>query len=463
MFLEPQHFQQQDRYHDARLRHYAHLFLPFSWGVKTVAIHEPALRNFIFEIEQCEVVTWDGTVLRFHGDSLPSNAKVEPRSFENDLDPGGRPLSVYLGLRRLQLEEGNVQEPAAPEAGERRPPNGGPHRRFVLAETETPDLCAGAGQTSLLHYLVHDVHLLFDVPAARSQDYELVKIAEVLRSPDGKGAVLSKHYVPPCVTIHSSPVLESLIKEIRDLLTAKGRELAEYRRRRGGEMVELGSRDIGYLLMMQTVNRYIPALHHDLEIGDIHPQLVYVRLRQLARELSKVSAAVSGLGERDGADAIPPYRHDQLWPCFDLATRRIKELLTEITTGPVGDVLLPWDGEYFSAGLDESLFAGDNRYYLAIKSDLGPAELFRLLQDTGKITAREDMPKLEKSFLFGLKIESLESPPEELLMRAHYRYFLIDRRSEHWEKIEQRRSIAVYCTDLPPETEMRLIVVFGNK
>src|SRR3712207_3051583 len=97
MFLQPQHFQQQDWYHDARLHHFFHLFLPHCWGVKSLTLNESALQTFLFEVEQCEIVTWDGTILRFRGDTRPSNARIAPRSFETELDPGGKPLSVYLG------------------------------------------------------------------------------------------------------------------------------------------------------------------------------------------------------------------------------------------------------------------------------------------------------------------------------------------------------------------------------
>ncbi|MCK6553146.1 type VI secretion system baseplate subunit TssK [Candidatus Binatia bacterium] len=463
MFLEPQHFQQQDWYHEACLHRYFRLFVPFCWGVRSLAVTELALQNFVFQIEHCEVVTWDGTLLRFRGDAAPSNARVEPRSFEGDLDAGGKPLSVYLAIRRLQPEGSNVEQ-ATGAAPAGRPTREGPsHRRYFLESGSVADLGAAQDQTCEVHYLGYDVHLLYDVPVARSQDYELVKIAEVLRAADGRGGVLSKRYIPPAITVRSSPVLEGIVREIRDLLTAKGRELAEYRRRRGGEIVELGSRDVGFLLMMQTVNRYIPVLHHDLEVGDTPPHVVYARLRQLVGELSTYSGSVSVLGATGQEDALPPYRHDQLFPCFDLASRRIGMLLTEMTTGPVTDVQLRYDGEYFSAAaIDEQLFAGDNRYYLAIRSDLAPNALLDLLQDKGKITALEDMPKLEKSYLTGLRLEVLESPPEELLMRAHYRYFLIDRRNEHWGKIQERRTMAVYCPELPTDTEIRLVIVYGK-
>lgn len=457
MFLEPQHFQQQDWYHDARLRQFFRLFLPFGWGVKSLSINEAALQNLVFEVEQFEVVTWNGTILQFRGRGRASNAQVEPRSFEHELDAASKPLSVYLGLKHVQLEDTNV----SPEQTEGPSQSTGMRTRFSLQEVDTRDLYAPGPQSCRLQYLVHNVQVLFDVPVAPSHDYELVKVAEVVRSAEGKGAVLSKRYIPASMSVGASPVLESMVKEVRDILTAKSDEVAEYRRRRGGERIELGSRDMGFLLMMQTLNRYIPLMHHDLEVG-IHPHLVYAHLRQLAGELSTFSETISVLGARENSDAIPPYAHDELWPCFAHVTSRVKELLTEITTGPVGDVRLEHDGEYFSATLDPQFLAGDNRYYLAIRSHLSPTELFRVLQDTGKITTREDMPKLQTSFLFGLKIEVLQSPPEELLMRAHYRYFAIDARSEHWQKVQQQRNIAVFCPGLAIDTEIRLVVVYGT-
>jgi hypothetical protein len=52
MFLQPQHFQQQDCYHEARLRRYVHWLAPFAWGIKSLAIREAALQNFVCDIER---------------------------------------------------------------------------------------------------------------------------------------------------------------------------------------------------------------------------------------------------------------------------------------------------------------------------------------------------------------------------------------------------------------------------
>ena len=464
MFLQPQHFQQQDWYNQARVRHLLHLFSPFCWGVKSLKVNESALQNFLFEVEHCEVVTWDGTVLRFLEEVRSNNAKLQPRSFEADLDPSGKPLSVYLGIKKLQLEDRNIREGAS--NGTDTAEDSG-HARFTIEEAEVPDLYAGGEQISPMQYLVHETHLLFDAPLSRSQDYELVKIAEVQRASDGDGAVLSSQFIPPCITTHSSSVLEGMIKEIRELLTAKGRELSEYQSQQNDRMVELGAKELGYLVMNQTINRYIPLFHHYLEMSEqIHPNHIYALLRQLVGELSTFSNTTSALGALEIEDVLPPYQHDNLWPCFDLATKRAKELLTAMTAAPVGDILLQYDGEeYFTADLNPDIFAGDNRYYLAIKSDLSPSVLHDKLQNTGKVASLRTMPQLREYYLLGLALEPLETCPEELIRRAHYRYFFIDtNQSENWTDIETNQNIAisVYDEDLvPQETEIRLLVVYS--
>jgi predicted component of type VI protein secretion system len=91
--------------------------------------------------------------------------------------------------------------------------------------------------------------------------------------------------------------------------------------------------------------------------------------------------------------------------------------------------------------------------------------MFALLQEVGKITAREEMPKIRNTFIRGLTIEPRETPPAELIMRAHYKFFDIDQHSPDWQHIQRRQNIAVYSTNsrkLPPETEMRLLVIYGE-
>ena len=450
MFLQPQHFQQQDCYHEARLRYALQLLYPFCWGVQALSINETALRNFLVEVEQCELITSEGTPVRFHGASLPSNARIMPRSCEAALVPDEKPLGVYLGVKRWQGEETNVYEGMDGRAAVPGPP-----RRFSLQEVMTPDLLTADVQGCALQYLIHEVRILFEDEVVSAQDYELVKIAEVLRTAEGQGVILSKRYIPPALTVHASGVLENMVKEIRDLLSAKGRELSEYKRQHRLHTIELGSRDTVFLLMMQTVNRYIPLFHHYLEVEPTHPCVLYALLRQLVGELSTFSETVAVLG-----GPLPVYRHDRLWECFDAAVHITKELLNELTKGPDYVVPLVFDGEYFAADLEKRFFEGNNRYYLSINVDMPPRELRHLLMETGKICSHEEMEALRKQALPGVPVDYLEVPPEELPRRAHCSYFALDHHHYLWKRLEQRQNINVYCQLPAQETEMQLLVLF---
>jgi type VI secretion system protein ImpJ len=219
-----------------------------------------------------------------------------------------------------------------------------------LQEAEVPDLLATDGQRHAVHYRLYELCLLFDSDAAmQTHAYALIKIAELLRATEGQGAVLSKRYIPPCLSIFASPLLAGLLREIRNLLTTKGRDLTEYKQQWRVHTIEMGSWDTVYLLMMQMVNRYIPLFHHYLEVEETHPCTIYALLRQMIGEFLTFSEAVSVLGE-----PLPAYRHDQLWKCFDAAIRVAKDLPSEFTKGLEYVVPLVFDGAYFAASLDKS-------------------------------------------------------------------------------------------------------------
>jgi len=141
MFLQPQHFQQQDCYHEARWHHYLYWLAPFAWGIKSLVIREAAMQNFVCDIERCELVTWDGTLVCFQGDAGPSNVTLRPRSFEDVLDAGGRPLGVYLGVKRLQWDEA-TENPwmMTPVFGQNKPllPRGSPPNLTSQAALKRP-------------------------------------------------------------------------------------------------------------------------------------------------------------------------------------------------------------------------------------------------------------------------------------------------------------------------------------
>jgi type VI secretion system ImpJ/VasE family protein len=255
---------------------------------------------------------------------------------------------------------------------------------------------------------------------------------------------------------------------VRDLLTSKGQEFAELKRQRGVRATAQSAQEAIRLVMLQTLNRYIPLWHHHLEIGRLHPEPAYALLRQMVAEFSAFSEEVSALGAVQGtavtSQNLPPYDHEDLWFCFDLATRRLKELVLTMTTGAEAGIRLIYEDRFYKARLEPSLFEGArNRYYLVIDSLIRGPELWDRLQKTGKLSPLEDMPQLLKQALFGLKIDLLPVAPEEFPQRGgNNSYFQIDTNHPLWQRIREKQNIAMYCDLDPNETVVRLYVIRGD-
>jgi type VI secretion system protein ImpJ len=215
-----------------------------------------------------------------------------------------------------------------------------------------------------------------------------------------------------------------------------------------------------YLLALRSLNRYVPALYHVIEGGQVHPWPVYGALRQLIGELSSFSEGVSVLGESpDGTRLLPPYDHLNLYRCFLAAQGLVSQLLDEITAGPEHVMRLLYDGTYYASELAPAVFEGKNRFYLVLRTEEDPKEVLETIETAAKLGSRENLPLLIARALPGVGLEHLPVPPQELPRRANSLYFSVDHHGEQWAGVEKGRNLAFYWDDAPEDLEAELMVV----
>jgi type VI secretion system protein ImpJ len=378
---------------------------------------------------------------------------MEPRSFNDAWVEGGRPLVVYAGLRKWNAGGENATILEKTEGLERVT------TRFVAdAEPEeAKDLHSGGppGQVEKLSYMLR---LFFETEREQLGDYQLIPVAALERM--GDEVRLSDHFIPPSLGITCSDVLFRLLKEIRDQITARARQLEEMKRQRGIQTAEFGSRDMIYLLALRSLNRYVPALYHITEAGQVHPWAVYGLLRQLIGELSSFSEKVDVLGRAESENEIlPVYSHEDLWGCFSTAQILIARLLDEITAGPEYVIRLIFDGTYFAADLKPAIFEGRNRFYLVLRTEEDPKLVVNSVANIAKLSSREHMPLLIARALPSIALEHLPVPPQELPRRAHSVYFAADYHGEQWSRVQKGNNIAFYWDNAPRDLEVELMVV----
>ncbi len=448
LFLQPQHFQRENLFFQSLLAPFHKFLQPFFWGTGDIEIQQSELNNFSFRLLKGEFLFPDNTHVVY-----PGNALVEPRTFNDAWVEGGKPFTVFVGIKKLSEVSENVTVLAKMENFQ------DVSTRFVTAENpeEVPDLYQG-GTTAQVKNLLYLMKIFWETEKDQLGDYTLIPIAQIERS--GEGVRLSEQFVPPCLAISSSELLQKLIKEVFDQISSRGHQLESYKRERGIHSAEFGARDMVYLLALRTIGRYVPVLSHLTESGQMHPWNVYAVLRQLIGELSSFSGQVNMTGElEDGTRLLADYDHQNLWDCFSSAQAVITRLLDEITAGPEYVIPLNYDGTYYIGELPPAVFEGRNRFYLTFETDEDPQAMLQSMESFAKLGSRESLPLLIARSLPGIKLEHLPTPPQELPRRAGSLYFQIDHHSDHWAQVQEGHNVALFWDTAPADLKVALMIV----
>ncbi len=421
---------------------------PHFWGTGELEIQKAALGMRSLNLLKGAFLFPDGTFA-----VTPGNALVEARPFEEAWVEGGKPFTVYIGLKKWNPSGENVTVVDKLENLSEVT------TQFVTTPDpeEVKDLHSGGplGRVKRLHYLLK---IFYETEREQLGDYVLIPAAQLERM--GEEIRLSQRFIPPCLTISSSEPLFYLVKEIRDQLAARAHQLEEYKSQRGIQTAEFGSRDMVYLLALRSLNRYVPILFHFTEVPQVHPWAVYGVLRQTIGELSSFSERVNVMGEsEDGSRVLPNYDHRNLWECFSAAQDLVVQLLDEITAGPEYVIRLIYDGTYYAAPMKPAIFEGRNRFYLVLKTEEDPKLALKSMETMAKLSSREHLPILIARALPGVGIEHLPVPPQELPRRARSIYFSVNHHTDQWALLQKNNNIALYWDNAPEDLEVELMVV----
>jgi type VI secretion system protein ImpJ len=448
LFLQPQHMQLADLHTQSLLTPVYKYLYPYPWGIGELEIQTAALDNGSFNLLGGNFLFPDMTYV-----SLPGNAIIEARSFDEAWVEGGKPFTVYIGIKKWNQFGENVTVLSSllnlNDVNTRYATSIDPEEIHDLHQNGSP------AQVQRLH---HVLKLFWETEQDQLGEYHLIPVALLER--EGKHVVLSEKFIPPTLSVKSSNTLVKRILDIKNQIASRGRQLESYKRDRGVHTAEFGARDTVYLLALRSLNRYIPILEQVLSSDHVHPWTMYTLLKQLIGELSSFSEQVNVMGEvADGSQGVLDYDHGNLWECFDGAGAIIIRLLDEITAGPEYAIQLLYDGTYFAAELPPVIFEGQNRFYLVFETDADQQSILQSLEVVSKLSSRESLPLLIAQSLPGVKMDYLSVTPQELPRRARAMYCQIDHHSDQWTKVQQGKNIALYWDTAPEDLKVELMVV----
>jgi type VI secretion system protein ImpJ len=446
LYLQPQHLQHTDLYHQSQLMTMMNMANPFFYGVALLELNEIALTNDVLEVVNGEFIIPGGGFVDF-----PDSAILAPRSFTAAWKDRNVPFSVYIGMRRMKPRGGNVTLVAGSEKEKEI------DTRYLAEaeETEVPDYHLD-GPPAGIRQLNHVLKLFWESELEDAADYHLLKIAEIVN--DGGTTKLSSIYVPPCIYLASSQNLLRILKEIRDELAGRIRQLEDYKISAGTGGSNIDTRVIRFLLATQTLSQYVPLLFQYIDAATIHPFVVYGVLRQMIGAISTLSTQVNFLGETDQGDALlPRYLHNDLGTCFDKAQKLVLQLLNEITVK--SETIVRFEnrapGEFIVDVSDIPLKV--KSAYLCVITAEPVENWLASFQDKAKIGSENDVMICIERSLTGLKLTYLKTPPEGVPRRPNATYFRFDKREKLWDSVVQQKTIMVYWDNAPEDAKLDFI------
>ena len=451
LFLQPQHFQRQELNQHFLKKPLYEMVTPHFWGAGTIESAPESLSARSVEIRSARLVFRDNTYVEY-----PGNAIIGPRSFDKVWTDSDQPLDVFLGLRKLSLSAPNVTQvdsfdQAASTATRYASQTDGEAMRDLYTD----------GPIASVPVMMHVVRIFFGPEVASLDDYDLIPIGSLAR--DNDIVKLTTDNVPPCYALTGSHVLRDLLRDIRDDMSGRMRQLAEYKAPRDIQREELDPEYFMLMQSLQTLNRAVPQIAHYTETSQVHPWEVYGFLRTCVGEMSTFTDSFDAAGRRrDSQDeGLPPYDHLDLFGCFSTARRIINQLLAEISVGPEFRVTLEPHEDYLLASVPRDYFAARNRFYLvtqtASKNDYSSDDFLRL----ARLAAPQSLPTMIDHALPGIDLIEVATPPQGLPKRANARYYRIEQMSTEWETVEQAAELGLFWPEAPADLHVQLIVLRG--
>ncbi len=435
LLLTPQHFQQQDRYHEERSAELFRAGRSGGYGFTRLVLDDDAIRNGRIAIVEAAGVLPDGTPF-----SIPDRDPAPAgRSLEGRLAPTETKVGLYLGLRVHRA--GEVEMAAAGEdAGD---------LRYQEVRNRLTD-AVGGGEEREVGLAEGNFRLLF--PDENLGDYDTLPLAEAMRRPEG-GFCYRADFVPPCLAIAASPALMQSLRRLVEILVAKSSELSDRRRTSGRGAAEFGRDDTTGFWLLGTVNGAIPLLSHFLRSGDVHAEELYRTLVSLAGTL----LTLSDLSVRE----LPPYDH--ALPALSLLDlgRRIPDLLEVVLPRNYTRIPLTQRDAYVQVGRiqDDRVLDSQVAFFLGVYANMPLADVQGNFPEMAKVASPDKVDFLVAHALSGVPLRLTQSLPAALPVQGGYVYFLVDRASEAWEGIAGSRSIAIYAPPEFPGVRLELIAV----
>ena len=426
MFLQPQHFQQHDRYTEYQLRQRLAATVGYPGGYTSLSLDDAALALGKLSVSSAHGVLPDGTAF-----SIPGN-DAAPAALDVPADARNERVVLALTLQR----PGIVETDAEQAAGSMGP-------RYQVAEVAIGDSNSNVDRDASVQ--IGRLHLRLMLERDTAEGYATLGVARVVERRADNKVVVDTAYIPPMLHAQGHPILDAYVRELCGLLHQRGEALAA----RLAQPGRGGVAEIADFLLLEAINRNQPLFMQLQQRSVLHPETLYAACLALAGNLATFR-------EKRRPPAFPEYLHDDLQRCF----RAVMEDLRQSLSMVMEQTAIPIELQDRKYGIRVAIIADQElqrsaSFVLAVAAQI-PGEALRARFPTQtKIGPVERIRDLVNLQLPGVTMRPLPVAPRQIPYHAGFSYFELDtRNNELWKQLEHSGGLAMHIAGEFPGLEL---------
>ncbi len=432
LFLQPQHFQQQDRYFERYVESRCQGLTPHSWGFIEIELEQDFLAIGKFALRRAVGVFPDGTPVRMPDD-----------------DPLPAPLAVGTQVRDQIVFLAVPLRGAAPLEAERSAGADGLVRHDVR-ELETRDATSASNDTAVVE--VGNLKTRFLLANEVTDAYACLPLAHIVEGRPDNRVVLDDKFIPTVLHARAAPRLDAFLRELHGLMHHRGDALGG----RAAATARGASAEIADFLMLQAINRFEPLIAHCAEAGVLHPEDLFRVCVQAAGELATFTTPSKR------PPSLPAYRHDRLRESFEPVMAALRQSLGAVLEQAA--IPIPIESKKFGISVamvaDRSLY-GTAVFILAARADLPAEELRKRFPSQLKIGPVETIRDLVNLQLPGVPVHAVPVAPRQIPYHAGYVYFELDQSHELWSRLKTSGGVGLHIAGEFPGLAMEFWAIRG--
>ncbi|WP_138516779.1 type VI secretion system baseplate subunit TssK [Limnobacter alexandrii] len=434
LFLQPQHFQQQERHFEHEVHIRTSHFNSYCHGFHELKLDQDLLLAGKISILKASGYFPDGSYF-----SIPDQDPAPPCL---DLSSEGKDSKIFLALARPHWQAQHLGWGAENEEG--TIPQG---MRYRGQRTEIPSIYDQGLEAQSIE--LGQLNTFISTGHQTRDGVVCLQICELRESRQGL-AQIDETFIEPCLCSIQNNNIRRMLEAVLGLLQSKIDQLRQRRVRKGSH----NSSEIGDFLLLKSCIEHRLLILHSLALPKLHPETAYIRLLECL-------GSVTLYGNDTAADFIPNYDHDNLRATFSPLLAAIRNALAGLHDQHAIQIPLTQkqSGVHLAQINDRTLLT-DAHFYLTVHA-LAPEELVqRQFPSTVKIGPVEKLRDLVNLNLPGVRLKPTQHNPPALPYYADHLYFQLETRTEVlWKMLEQTGQLAIHYAGDLPELRMELWAV----